>query len=75
MRESIEYWSVVIVRGIATRTVGADLLGLMAMVTAALLGEWLVAAVIALMVSGGEALEAAASARASAVLDALAKAK
>ena len=33
--------AIAVVRGIATRTVGADLLGLMAMVTAALLGEWL----------------------------------
>ncbi len=60
-------------RGIRTRTVGADVLGLLAMVTAGVLGEWLVAAVIALMVSGGRALEDAASARASAVLDALAR--
>jgi heavy metal translocating P-type ATPase len=60
-------------RGIVTRTVGADVLGLLAMVTAAILGEWLVASVIALMVSGGKALEDAASERASAVLDALAR--
>ena len=60
-------------RGLVTRTVGADVLGLLAMVTAGVLSEWLVAAVIALMVSGGKALEDAASARASAVLDALAR--
>jgi heavy metal translocating P-type ATPase len=65
--------AIAVVKGLLTRTVGADLLGLMAMVTAALLQEWVVAAVIALMVSGGEALEAAASARASAILDALAR--
>ncbi len=62
-----------VVRGLVTRTVGADVLGLLAMITAAILGEWLVASVIALMVSGGKALEDAASARASAVLDALAR--
>ncbi len=65
--------SIEVGRGFLTRTVGADVLGLLAMVTAAILGEWLVAAVIALMVSGGKALEDAASARASAVLDALAR--
>ncbi len=62
-----------VAHGLAERTLGADVLGLMAMVTAAIMGEWLVAAVIALMVSGGRALEDAASARASAVLDALAR--
>lgn len=62
-----------VVVGLVHRRVGADVLALIAMATAALLGEWLVAAVIATMVSGGAALEAAASARASAVLDALAR--
>ncbi len=52
---------------------GADLLGMLALITSAWLGEWIVAAIIALMLSGGEALEEAASARASAVLNALAK--
>ena len=40
---------------------GADVLGLMAMVTGAVMQEWLVVGIIALMVSGGEALESAAS--------------
>ena len=62
-----------VVHGLMSRRVGADVLGLLAMVTAAVMSEWLVAAVIALMVSGGKALEDAASARASAVLDALAR--
>src|SRR5690625_7691112 len=35
------------------------------------MGEWLVGAIIVLMLSGGEALEEAATSRASAVLDAL----
>lgn len=52
---------------------GADVLGMLAIITSMLLTEWLVAAIIALMLSGGEALEAAASERASAVLNALAK--
>lgn len=52
---------------------GADVLGLMAMVTGALLQEWLVVGIIALMLSGGEALESAAALRASQILAALAK--
>ena len=52
---------------------GADLLGMLAIITSVLLAEWVVAAIIALMLSGGEALEEAASARASAVLNALAR--
>lgn len=65
--------TVEVVRGAIDRTIGADVLGLLAMVTAGIMREWLVAAVIALMVSGGKALEDAATARASAVLDALAR--
>ncbi|WP_354054185.1 heavy metal translocating P-type ATPase [Dietzia sp. 2505] len=52
---------------------GADLLAAVSIVTAVLLSEWLVAAIVVLMLSGGEALEAAASRRASATLDALAR--
>ncbi len=65
--------AVEVARGIVERRIGADVLGLLAIITAGVMGEWLVAAVIALMVSGGRALEDAASARASQVLDALAK--
>ncbi|MDO5513439.1 heavy metal translocating P-type ATPase [Corynebacterium sp.] len=57
---------------IATRG-GADTLAAVSIITAVLLGEWLVAAIIVLMLSGGEALEEAASARASGTLDALAR--
>ena len=57
---------------IATRG-GADTLAAVSIITSVLLGEWLVAAIIVLMLSGGEALEAAASKRASGTLDALAR--
>ena len=58
----------------AVRTAGgADMLAAVSIVTAVILGEWLVAAIIVLMLSGGEALEDAASRRASATLDALAR--
>ena len=62
-----------IVRDLIARTPGADLLAAIGIVTAVLLDEWLVAAIIVLMLSGGEALEHAATARASRVLEALAK--
>ncbi len=62
-----------VLRDAVHRRFGADLLGLLALVSSSILREWWVAVIIALMLSGGEALEEAASARASAVLDALAK--
>ncbi|ANE03190.1 heavy metal translocating P-type ATPase [Corynebacterium crudilactis] len=52
---------------------GADTLAAVSIITSVLLGEWLVAAIIVLMLSGGEALEGAASRRASGTLDALAR--
>lgn len=55
------------------RSFGADLLGLLALIVGAVMGEWFVASVIALMLSGGEALEQTATARAARVLEALAK--
>ncbi len=55
------------------REFGSDLLAGMSIITAALLGEYLVAAIVVLMLSGGTALEEFASRRASSVLDALAK--
>lgn len=57
---------------IATRG-GADTLAAVSIIASVLLGEWLVAAIVVLMLSGGEALEEAASKRASATLDALAR--
>ena len=62
-----------VMRDAVHRRFGADLLGMLALISSSILREWWVAVIIALMLSGGEALEEAASARASAVLDALAK--
>jgi heavy metal translocating P-type ATPase len=55
------------------REFGSDLLAGVSILTAILLREYLVAAIVVLMLSGGEALEAFATARASSVLDALAR--
>jgi heavy metal translocating P-type ATPase len=52
---------------------GSDLLAGISVITAILLGEQLVGAIVVLMLSGGAALEHHASRRASAVLDALAR--
>lgn len=52
---------------------GADTLAAVSIIASVLLGEWLVAAIIVLMLSGGEALEDAATKRASGTLDALAR--
>lgn len=52
---------------------GSDLLAGLSVVTAVLLGEYLVGAIVVLMLSGGAALEHYATRRASAVLDALAR--
>ena len=55
------------------REFGSDLLAGVSIVTALVLHEYLVAAIVVLMLSGGEALESYATARASSVLDALAR--
>jgi heavy metal translocating P-type ATPase len=52
---------------------GSDLLAGISIVTAVLLGEHLVAAIVILMLTGGATLEQYATRRASAVLDALAR--
>ena len=52
---------------------GSDLLAGVAIITAVLLGEYLIASVVVLMLSGGQALEGYAIRRASSVLDALAR--
>ncbi len=62
-----------VVRALLSRQAGADLLAATSIVAAVLLGEWLVAAIIVVMMSGGQGLESAATARASATLDALAR--
>jgi heavy metal translocating P-type ATPase len=55
------------------REFGSDLLAGISVVTAVLLNEYLVGAIVVLMLSGGTALEYYATRRASAVLDALAR--
>jgi heavy metal translocating P-type ATPase len=55
------------------RQFGSDLLAGISIITAIFLREYLVAAIVVLMLSGGEALEVFATARASSVLDALAR--
>jgi heavy metal translocating P-type ATPase len=55
------------------REFGSDLLAGISVITAILLGEYLVGAIVVLMLSGGAALEHYATRRASAVLDALAR--
>jgi len=52
---------------------GSDLLAGISILTAVLLGQYLVAAIVVLMLSGGAALEFYATAKASSVLDALAR--
>ncbi|WP_309720345.1 heavy metal translocating P-type ATPase [Armatimonas sp.] len=55
------------------REFGSDLLAGISIVTSVLLGEYLAGALVVLMLSGGEALEAYATRSASSVLQALAK--
>ena len=55
------------------REFGSDLLAGVSILTAVLLGQYLVATIVVLMLSGGAALEFYATAKASSVLDALAK--
>ncbi|HVQ35563.1 MAG TPA: HAD-IC family P-type ATPase, partial [Candidatus Bathyarchaeia archaeon] len=63
---------VVLARKLLHGEIGADLLAGISIVTAAILGEYLAGAIVVLMLSGGEALEKFAVARASSVLRALA---
>ena len=60
-----------IVRTLASGRVGVDAIALVAMAGALAVGEYLAGAVIALMLSGGNALEASASRRARRELTAL----
>src|SRR2546428_6800997 len=55
------------------REFGSDHLAGISIITSVILGEYLVAAIVILMLSGGTALEQFASRRASSVLDALAR--
>lgn len=60
-----------VVRTLVARRVGVDAIALLAMATALALGEFLAGAVVAVMLSGGNALEAAAGRRARADLSRL----
>jgi len=60
-------------RSLMAREFGSDVLAGLSIVTSVALGEYLVGAIIVLMLSGGVALEHYATRRASSVLDALAK--
>ncbi len=62
-----------LLRKVARREFGSDLLGGISIVTAALLGQYLAGSIIVLMLSGGEALEGYALRSASSVLAALAE--
>jgi len=62
-----------LLRKLLKRQFGSDLLAGISILTAVALREYLVAAIVVLMLSGGEALETFATARASSVLDALAR--
>jgi heavy metal translocating P-type ATPase len=62
-----------LVKHLVKREFGSDLLAGVSILTAVLLGQYLVATIVVLMLSGGAALEFYATARASSVLDALAK--
>jgi heavy metal translocating P-type ATPase len=62
-----------LVRRIARREFGSDILAGVSIVTSVFLGEYLAGTIVVLMLAGGTALEDYASRRASAVLEALAK--
>jgi heavy metal translocating P-type ATPase len=62
-----------IVQKLRARDVGADLLAGLSILASAAMGQYLVGAILVLMLSGGGALERFAAKRASSVLDALAR--
>jgi len=62
-----------LLKKLVRRDFGSDLLAGVSILTAIVLREYLVATIVVLMLSGGEALEEFATARASSVLDALAR--
>jgi heavy metal translocating P-type ATPase len=62
-----------LIRGIFQGRFNTDLLAGVSIVSSVLLGEYLVGVIIVIMLSGGEALEQYAAARASSSLDALAR--
>ena len=62
-----------LVKQAVARQFGSDLLAGLSILTAVILGEYFIAVVIVLMLSGGQALEQYATRRASSALDALAR--
>jgi heavy metal translocating P-type ATPase len=62
-----------LVQQVVRRNFGVDLLAMLSIGTALILGQYWVAAIVVLMLSGGQALESYATRRASSVLNALAK--
>src|SRR5687768_591266 len=62
-----------LIRSLRKVDFGADVLAAISIVTGAVLNEWLVSAIVVLMLAGGRALETFATRRASSVLQALAK--
>ena len=62
-----------LLRKILAREFGSDLIAGISIVTAVILGEYLVASIVVLMLSGGVTLEQYATRRSSAVLSALAR--
>jgi heavy metal translocating P-type ATPase len=62
-----------IVKKLIKLDLGADILAALALITAAILGEYLAAVLIIIMLSGGQALESYATRKASSVLAALAE--
>ncbi|HET9790194.1 MAG TPA: HAD-IC family P-type ATPase, partial [Candidatus Angelobacter sp.] len=64
---------ITLVQQVAKGNFSVDILALLSIGTALVLGQYWVAAIVVLMLSGGQALEAYATGRASSVLSALAK--
>jgi heavy metal translocating P-type ATPase len=62
-----------LIRKILAREFGSDLLAGISIVTSAVMGQYLVGAIVVLMLSGGTALEEFATRRASSVLEALSR--
>lgn len=63
--------SALVLKGFLNRELGVDLIAVLAMAGSLALGEWLAGAIIAVMVTGGEALERYAAGRAQRELSAL----
>jgi heavy metal translocating P-type ATPase len=64
---------IALVQQILKRNFSVDILALLSIITSLILGQYWVAAIVVLMLSGGQALEGYATGRASSVLSALAR--